>query len=57
MDNHLYRIILALLLVVVLVSIYFQFTTFGTGEYWFFVVVLLVVFVISRFLRKHQSGM
>lgn len=55
MNNRLYQGILAGLLVVVLISIYFQFTTFGTGQYWVFVVILLVAWVISRLLLRQKK--
>ena len=54
MNNQLYKIILISLLVIVLFSIYFQFTTFGTGEYWVFVIILVIVLVVSKLLKRHQ---
>jgi len=54
MNNHMYKIILLGLLIIALLSIYFQFTTFGTVHYWIFVIILVAVWILSKILLKKQ---
>ena len=58
MDNRMYRLALVLLLVVVLFAIYFQFTTFGTEQYWVFVIILVGAWAASKLLlRAHKRSL
>jgi small-conductance mechanosensitive channel len=57
MKNSVYMASLVILLVVVILAVYFQFTTFGSDQYWVFVVILLVAYVGSRLLlRERKKG-
>jgi len=58
MQKKVKQALLAILLVIVLTTMILQFKYFGTGRYWITVLVLLVAWLVSKWLQREgeRSG-
>jgi hypothetical protein len=55
MNKKIYQLSLLALLIIVITAMYFQFRYFGSDKYWISVIVLLGVWLASKWLQKQQE--
>ena len=51
-----YLSVLAIILFVVIAAMYLQFKTFGSNQYWVYVIILILGWIASKWLVKVQTG-
>jgi len=51
-----YLFLLSIILFIVVAAMYLQFKTFGSDQYWVYVIVLVLGWIASRGLIKVQTG-